>query len=135
MEKKLYRNLNNKFLAGVCSGLADYLGIDATVVRLLVALFSLLSFGWGVLIYIMAAIIIPQSPEAQQNAAPPEYQPPTYQQPFYPQQPTQSPPQQSYAPYTPPSVSSTETTASTEATAPIIPPIPYQQNPTDMGGA
>ena len=32
MEKKLYRNTNNKMLAGVCSGLAEYINIDPTVI-------------------------------------------------------------------------------------------------------
>ena len=35
MEKKLYRSANNKMLAGVCSGLAKYLGMDPTVIRVI----------------------------------------------------------------------------------------------------
>ena len=37
MEKRLFRNLNNKVIAGVLSGLADYLGYDVTLVRVLFA--------------------------------------------------------------------------------------------------
>ena len=40
--KKLYRNTENKMLAGVCSGIADYFDIDPTLVRLGWVLFSLL---------------------------------------------------------------------------------------------
>lgn len=58
MSKKLYRSNRNKMLAGVCGGLAEYLNLDPTVVRLGWVLFS--SFwGSGILAYIIAAIIIP----------------------------------------------------------------------------
>ncbi len=57
--KKLYRNTENKMLAGVCSGIADYFDIDPTLVRLVWVLFSLLG-GSGLLAYIIAAIIIPE---------------------------------------------------------------------------
>ncbi len=59
--KKLYRNTENKMLAGVCSGIADYFNIDPTLVRLGWVLFSLLG-GSGLLAYIIAAIIIPERP-------------------------------------------------------------------------
>ncbi len=57
--KKLYRNTENKMLAGVCSGITDYFDIDPTLVRLGWVLFSLLG-GSGLLAYIIAAIIIPE---------------------------------------------------------------------------
>ena len=60
-EKKLYRNPENKMLAGVCSGIADYFNIDPTLVRLGWVLFSLLG-GSGLLAYIIAAIIVPENP-------------------------------------------------------------------------
>ena len=60
MDKKLYRSRKNKMLCGVCGGLGDYLGIDPTVVRLLVVLLSLSSVGMGVIIYFVAAFIIPE---------------------------------------------------------------------------
>lgn len=61
MEKKLYKSNQNKMLDGVCSGIAEYFGIDPTVVRLIWALFSLMG-GCGILAYIIAAIIIPRNP-------------------------------------------------------------------------
>ena len=64
-EKKLYRNTENKMLAGVCSGIADYFNIDPTLVRLGWVLFSLLG-GSGLLAYIIAAIIIPDAPKTNQ---------------------------------------------------------------------
>ena len=59
--KKLYRNTENKMLAGVCSGIADYFDIDPTLVRLGWVLFCALG-GSGVLAYIVAALVIPERP-------------------------------------------------------------------------
>ena len=61
MEKKLYKSNQNKMLDGVCGGIAEYFGIDPTVVRLIWALFSLMG-GCGIRAYIIAAIIIPRNP-------------------------------------------------------------------------
>ena len=61
MEKKLYKSNQNKMIDGVCGGIAEYFGINPTVVRLIWALFSLMG-GSGILAYIIAAIIIPRSP-------------------------------------------------------------------------
>lgn len=61
MEKKLYKSNQNKMLDGVCGGIAEYFGIDPTVVRLIWALISLMG-GCGILAYIIAAIIIPRNP-------------------------------------------------------------------------
>ena len=60
--KKLYRNTENKMLAGVCSGIADYFDIDPTLVRLGWVLFSLLG-GSGILAYIICALIVPNDPD------------------------------------------------------------------------
>lgn len=61
MEKKLYKSNQNKMIDGVCGEIAEYFGIDPTVVRLIWALFSLMG-GSGILAYIIAAVIIPRSP-------------------------------------------------------------------------
>jgi phage shock protein C len=61
MEKKLYRSLKNRMLAGVCAGIADYFGLDPTVIRLAWVVFSCLA-GSGVLAYIICAIVIPNAP-------------------------------------------------------------------------
>lgn len=61
MEKKLYRNTTNKMLAGVCSGLAEYINIDPTVIRLIWALIGLT--GTGLLAYLICTIIIPEKPD------------------------------------------------------------------------
>ena len=59
--KKLYRKPNDQMIAGVCSGLADYLGLDTTVVRLIFVLLFFLG-GNGILIYIILWILMPVQP-------------------------------------------------------------------------
>lgn len=63
MEKKLYRNEHDKMIAGVCSGLADYLGTDVTIVRILAVLLVVLGVGSGVPIYIVLWIVVPVNPD------------------------------------------------------------------------
>ena len=60
MNKKLYKSNSNKMIAGVCGGVAEYFGIDPTLIRLDWVLFCALG-GSGFLAYIIAAIIIPES--------------------------------------------------------------------------
>ena len=60
--KKLYRSLSDKKLAGVCGGIAEYFGLDSTLIRVGWALVSLFA-GAGVLAYIVCALIIPEKPE------------------------------------------------------------------------
>ena len=58
--KRLLRSKKNRIIAGVCGGLGEYLGIDPTVVRLVWIVFTILSFGAGILAYILAWIIVPE---------------------------------------------------------------------------
>ena len=55
--KKLYRS-NNKMICGVCAGLAEYINVDPTIIRLLWVVLSLTA-GFGIIAYIIAAIVIP----------------------------------------------------------------------------
>ena len=59
--KKLYRNRNDKMIAGVCGGLGKYFAIDPTLVRLLFVLVVLLG-GAGVLAYLILMIVVPEEP-------------------------------------------------------------------------
>lgn len=59
MEKKLYRNEHDKTLAGVASGVADYLHIDVTIVRLLFVLSTIFLAGTGIIVYIVLWIVSP----------------------------------------------------------------------------
>ena len=60
MEKKLYKIEEGKKLDGVCGGLAEYFGIDATLVRLGWALLTLCTVGIGIVGYIVCAAIMPK---------------------------------------------------------------------------
>ncbi|MCU0510623.1 MAG: PspC domain-containing protein [Anaerolineae bacterium] len=60
--KKLYRSTTDKMLAGVCGGLGQYFGIDATVVRLIFALLVFFGVGSGIILYIILALIMPLEP-------------------------------------------------------------------------
>lgn len=62
MSKRLYRSSSNKVLAGVCGGIAEYFGFDPILIRLAWILLTL-AFGSGILIYIIAAIIMPKEIE------------------------------------------------------------------------
>ena len=62
MEKKLFRSNTNKKIAGVCGGLAEYLNMDPTVVRLIWVLVALFA-GAGLLAYLVCALIIPEKPD------------------------------------------------------------------------
>ena len=61
MQKKLYRSVSDKKIAGVCAGVAKYFNIDPTVVRVAWAIVSLFAF-IGVVAYIICALIIPEEP-------------------------------------------------------------------------
>lgn len=56
----MYRS-SNRILAGVCGGIAEYLDIDPTVIRVLYAVLSIFSVGFpGVLLYIILMVLIPE---------------------------------------------------------------------------
>jgi phage shock protein C len=58
--KVLVRKRNGRMVAGVCAGLADYLGSDVTLVRVIVAAIAVLTGGAGILAYVVAWAIIPE---------------------------------------------------------------------------
>ena len=60
--RRLYRSRSNRMLAGVCGGLATYLGIDPTIVRLIFVLMGLPGGVPGTLIYVLLWILMPQEP-------------------------------------------------------------------------
>lgn len=59
MEKRLYRNEHDKVLAGVASGVADYLKVDVTIVRLLFVLSTIFLAGSGVVVYLVLWVVAP----------------------------------------------------------------------------
>ncbi len=63
LSRKLTKS-SNKMLAGVCAGIAEYLGWDITIVRVVYLILSLFTAAFpGLLLYILLCIVMPQ-PEA-----------------------------------------------------------------------
>jgi phage shock protein PspC (stress-responsive transcriptional regulator) len=60
--KRLYRDTSDKFIGGVCSGLANYLNVDPAIVRILFAIITFGGFGLGFLLYILLWIVLPAKP-------------------------------------------------------------------------
>jgi phage shock protein C len=73
--RRLTRSNNDKWIAGVCGGIAEYFGWDATLVRLIFMLSCLLP-GPQFLIYFALWIVVPQGPSVQPVAGPTNTYPP-----------------------------------------------------------
>jgi phage shock protein C len=58
MVKRLYRSSQNRMIAGICGGIAEYFNIDPSIVRLAWIIFAVMG-GAGVLAYIICAVVIP----------------------------------------------------------------------------
>lgn len=62
--KHLYRSKTKRMIAGVCGGVGEYISVDPTFVRLCVAFFTLVTgVAPGIILYILAAIIVPEEGE------------------------------------------------------------------------
>ncbi|MCQ2325189.1 MAG: PspC domain-containing protein [Paludibacteraceae bacterium] len=60
LSRKLTKS-NNKMLAGVCAGLAEYLGWDITLLRVVYLILSMFTAAFpGLLLYILLCIVMPQ---------------------------------------------------------------------------
>jgi phage shock protein C len=62
--KKLIRTRDGRIVAGVCSGIGEYLGVDANVIRLIFALITVFTAGFGILLYLVAWVVIPEEGES-----------------------------------------------------------------------
>lgn len=58
--KKLFKSRTNRMICGVCAGVGEYFHIDPTVIRLIWAVLTVGGLGTGLLVYIIAAIVIPE---------------------------------------------------------------------------
>ncbi|GKU76180.1 PspC domain-containing protein [Paenibacillus sp. L3-i20] len=58
--KKLFRSTTDSKLTGLCGGLAQWFGIDSTIVRLLVVISAFFSFGGTILAYFIATLFVPK---------------------------------------------------------------------------
>lgn len=59
--KRLCKASIDKKICGVCGGLAEYFNIDPTIVRIIYAVFTVCSLGTAILIYFLAALIMPKA--------------------------------------------------------------------------
>ncbi len=57
--KRLVRNTDNKMMGGVCAGVADYFGLDPTLVRVLTVVGAVLGLGSVVVAYVVAWAVMP----------------------------------------------------------------------------
>ena len=62
-KKKLYKSRKNKMVGGVCGGLAEYLNMDPTIVRIIAGVLCLVR-GLGILIYLIMCIVMPYDDES-----------------------------------------------------------------------
>ncbi len=60
-QKRLYRSTEERMFAGVCGGIAEYLDVDPTLVRLVFAALVLMG-GPGIVVYIVLMLIVPEEP-------------------------------------------------------------------------
>jgi phage shock protein PspC (stress-responsive transcriptional regulator) len=58
--RRLVRSRDDRWLSGVCGGIADYVGVDANLVRLLVVLGTVLGFGSLLVAYLAAWVLMPE---------------------------------------------------------------------------
>ncbi len=72
---KLTRSPDDRWVAGICGGLAEYTGVDATVIRLVVLIAIVLGAGSLIAIYLIAWLLIPRRPELGVAATPPAPEP------------------------------------------------------------
>ncbi|MFP4199227.1 MAG: PspC domain-containing protein [Halanaerobium sp.] len=72
MSKKLYRSRDDRMIAGVCGGLADYFNVDSSLVRLAV-LFIFLFQGVGLIAYIIAWLVMSEEPVKNEYRMPDDY--------------------------------------------------------------
>lgn len=60
--KKMFRSRTDKRICGVCGGIARYFGISSTFVRLFFAIFTLLGYGFPIILYIALCFVLPKDP-------------------------------------------------------------------------
>ncbi|MCW2840426.1 MAG: hypothetical protein JWR55_1909 [Aeromicrobium sp.] len=65
--KKLTRSPDDKWIAGICGGLADYTGLDANLIRLVLAICTILGAGSLIIGYVVAWVLLP-APRRPQTA-------------------------------------------------------------------
>jgi phage shock protein C len=60
--RRLYRSRIDRKMGGVCGGIGEYFGVDPVIVRLVWVGLTILSFGAGILLYVVALLVVPNDP-------------------------------------------------------------------------
>jgi phage shock protein C len=61
MNNRFYKSNRDIMISGVCGGIAEYFNWDPSIVRIISALI-VLGTGWGLIAYIVAAVVVPKGP-------------------------------------------------------------------------
>lgn len=67
MEKKKLMRSNNRMIAGVCSGVADYFGWDITLVRIIYVLLTFFTAFSGGIVYLILWLVMPEAKRIDNN--------------------------------------------------------------------
>lgn len=70
MTEQLYRSLDDRIIAGVAGGLADYWGTDPSWIRVIWVVLAIITGGLGLLVYIVMAVVVPQEDVVMATVAP-----------------------------------------------------------------
>jgi len=70
MNRRLYRAVDDRVLAGVAAGMAEWLDLDPSIVRLVWVVAAIATAGMAILVYIAMAIVIPEEPSGAPGATP-----------------------------------------------------------------
>jgi len=65
--KVLRRSITDKKLFGICGGAGEYFDIDPTIIRIIYVIFTMLSGGAGILIYLLMYLVIPEGQPQQEH--------------------------------------------------------------------
>ena len=67
--RKLTRSREDKWIAGICGGIAEHTGIDPTLIRVILVIATILGAGSLIVIYLICWVIIPKTPEVHDPGA------------------------------------------------------------------
>ena len=76
MSRRLYRSRTESVIGGVCGGVAEYLDVDPSIVRIIWAILGLVTGGIFVVLYVVMWIVVPEAPAAEGAAVPSAMSPP-----------------------------------------------------------
>ncbi len=76
VSRRLYRSRTDSVIGGVCGGVAEYLDVDPSIVRIIWAILGLVTGGIFVVLYVVMWIVVPEAPGTEGAAAPSAASPP-----------------------------------------------------------